>query len=164
MAIINPTTLLKRIQMAKQRAPKIVQQALKESHLEKINQNNLLRGKTSDGGRMPRYSETYRRGDIFYANYKQRANPLNKRRWDLKHSWNRKYDGLFYKSIKVRVNLKEVIFTTNYDPQYMKGIYAIINKGRIIGITKKQMIDAQVRNIPKIKRQIEDIINNGKLR
>lgn len=113
---------------------------------------------------MPRYSETYRRGDIFYANYKQRANPLNKRRWDLKHSWNRKYDGLFYKSIKVRVNLKEVIFTTNYDPQYMKGIYAIINKGRIIGITKKQMIDAQVRNIPKIKRQIEDIINNGKLR
>ncbi|WP_347216689.1 hypothetical protein [Chryseobacterium sp.] len=113
---------------------------------------------------MPPYSEKYRRGNMFYADYKQRANPLNKRRWDLKHSWNRKYDGLFYKSIKVRVNLKEVIFTTNYDPQHMKGIYAIINKGRIIGITKKQMLDAQVRNIPKIKAQILNIINSGRIR
>lgn len=122
-----------------------------------------MRGKTSDGGRMPHYSIKYRRGNLFYADYKQRSNPLNKRRWDLKHWWNKKYDGLFYKSIKVKVFLKEVKFSTDYDPQVMKGIYSVINKGRIIGITKQQMKDAQIKNIPKIKSKFDSIINEGKL-
>ncbi|MGU3377623.1 hypothetical protein [Chryseobacterium sp. M5A1_1a] len=131
--------------------------------MEKINQDNLLRGKTSDGGRMPHYSSKYRRGSLYYADYKQRSNPLNKRRWDLKHWWNKKYDGAFYRSIKVKVNLKEVIFSTNYDPQTMKGIYAIINKQRIIGVTKRQFIDAQVKNIPKVRQQLDSIINDGRI-
>lgn len=143
--------------------PKLVQKALIESKLEKINQDNLLRGKTSDGGRMPHYSNKYRRGNLLYADYKQRSNPLNKRRWDLKHWWNKKYDGAFYRSIKVKVNLKEVIFSTNYDPQTMKGIYAIINKQRIIGVTKRQLIDVQIKNIPKIRQQVDSIINDGRM-
>lgn len=93
-----------------------------------------------------------------------RSNPLNKGRWDLKHWWNRKYDGLFYKSIKTIVTLKEVQFSTNYNPLYMRGIYSVISKQKIIGITKKQMLDAQIRNKPKIKRQIENIINNGRIK
>ncbi|MDN5395020.1 MAG: hypothetical protein L0G07_00280 [Chryseobacterium sp.] len=141
----------------------MVQQALKEANLEKVNQSNLLRGKTSEGGQMPLYSKKYRRGNLFYADYKARSNPLNRRRWDLKHWWGKKYDGLFYKSIKVKVNLKEVVFSTNYDPGYMKDIYAIISKSRIIGITKKQMIDAQIANKPKIKLRLEKLINKGQL-
>jgi len=141
----------------------MVQQALKESNLEKINQDNLLRGKTNDGGRMPAYSTKYRRGNLFYADYKNRSNPLNNRRWDLKHWWDKKYDGKFYKSIKARVNLKEVIFTTNYDPVVMRGIYSVISKSRIIGITKKQMIDAQIANKPKIKSRLDKLVNTGRL-
>lgn len=141
-----------------------MQQALKDSKLEKINQDNLLRGKTSDGGRMPPYSTKYRRGNLYYADYKNRMNPLNNRRWDLKHWWDKQYDGLFYKSIKVKVTLKEVKFSTTYNPLYMRGIYAVISKDQIIGITKKQMTDAQIRNKPKIKIQIENIINKGKIR
>ena len=113
---------------------------------------------------MPRYSEKYRRGNMFYADYKTRSNPLNKRRWDLKHWWNKKYDGLFYRSIKVKVNLKEVVFSTDYNPVYMRDIYAIISKSRIIGITKQQMLDAQIKNVPKLKSQFENILNNGRIR
>ncbi len=164
MARINPETFLKRIQLATKMTPKLVQQALKESNLPQINQDNLLRGKTSDGGRMPPYSKKYRRGNLFYADYKNRMNPLNNRRWDLKHWWDKKYDGLFYKSIKVKVNLKDVQFSTDYNPLYMRGIYAIISRSRIIGITKKQMIDVQIKNKPKLNRQISSIINEGRLK
>ena len=114
---------------------------------------------------MPPYSKKYRGGNLFYADYKNRMNPLSKRRWDLKHWWNKKYDGLFYRSIKVKVNIKDVQFSTNYNPVYMRDIYAIISKSRIIGVTKKQMLDAQIRNVPKLQKQIvENIINKGKLR
>ncbi|GEJ46011.1 hypothetical protein CRS_26190 [Chryseobacterium sp. ON_d1] len=112
---------------------------------------------------MPLYSKKYRRGNLFYADYKNRMNPLSKRRWDLKHWWNKKFDGLFYRSIKVRVNLNDVKFDTNYNPVYMRDIYAIISKSKIIGITKQQLNDAQLRNKPKIKRQVESIINTGRV-
>jgi len=113
---------------------------------------------------MPPYSKKYRRGNLFYADYKNRMNPFNNRRWDLKHWWNKEYDGLFYKSIKVKVNLKDVQFSTNYSPLYMRGIYAIISKSRIIGITKNQMIDVQIKNKPKLNRQISSIIDEGRLK
>lgn len=129
-----------------------------------INQENLIRGKTSDGGRMPPYSRKYRRGKLYYFHYKMRSNPLNNGRWDLKHWWNKKYDGLFYRSIKVKVNLKDVQFSTNYSPIYMRDIYYVIPKKRIIGITKQQMYEAQVKNKPKLERQILGIINEGKLK
>lgn len=93
-----------------------------------------------------------------------RSNPLNNGRWDLKHWWDKEYDGRFYRSIKVNVGLKQVKFTTNYSPMYMRDIYWIIPKHRIIGITKKQMIDAQIKNKPKLERQILGIINEGKLK
>lgn len=91
-------------------------------------------------------------------------NPLSKRRWDLKHSWNKKYDGLLYKRIKANIGLKKVQFTLDYSPMYMRDIYAIISKSRIIGITKQQMYDAQIKNKPKLERQILGIINEGKLK
>ncbi|WP_241287475.1 hypothetical protein [Chryseobacterium indologenes] len=64
----------------------------------------------------------------------------------------------------MKVNLKEVVFSTDYDPVYMRGIYAIISKSRIIGITKQQMLDAQIKNVPKLKSQIENILNTGRIR
>jgi hypothetical protein len=129
--------------------------------MEKINQSNLLQGKTSEGGNMPPYSRKYRMGRVFYRNYKMRSNPLNRGRWDLKHWWAKKYDGLFYKSIKVTVTLKEVVFTTNYKPDYMKDIYHHISKGRILGITKKQFIQVQIENKNRVKPKLLDIINKG---
>lgn len=113
---------------------------------------------------MPPYSKKYRRGNVFYADYKNRMNPLNNHRWDLKHWWNEKYDGLFYRSIKVKITLKNVQFSTNYSPVYMRDIYYVIPKHRIIGITKQQMIDAQIQNRPKLERQILSIINEGRLK
>lgn len=113
---------------------------------------------------MPPYSKKYRRGNLFYADYKNRMNPLNNRRWDLKHWWNKKYDGLFYRSIKVKITLKSAKFSTNYSPVYMRDIYYVIPKHRIIGITKQQMHDAQARNIPKIKPQVLSIINEGRIK
>ncbi|MFP7656081.1 hypothetical protein [Chryseobacterium proteolyticum] len=162
MALINPETLLKRLQEAQKQVPKLVQAELKKDQLEKINQDNLLHGKDSEGGNMPLYSPRYRRGNLFYAQYKRRSNPFNRGRWDLKHWWNKKYDGLFYKSITVKVTLKEVVFDTNYNPTYMKDIYYHKSKKRILGITKKQFIQVQITNKPRIKEKLLSIINNGR--
>ena len=137
----------------------MVAEALKESKLEDINRDNLLHGLDSEGGLMPPYSPKYKRNGIFYRAYKMSSNPFNSGRWDLKHWWENKYDGLFYKSIKVKVTLKEVIFDTNYDPKYMQNIYQHKSKNNIIGITKEQFYDVQLKNIPKIKIQIDKIIN-----
>lgn len=91
-----------------------------------------------------------------------RSNPLNRGRWDLKHWWGKKYDGLFYKSIKVKVTLKEVVFDSNYDPGYMKDIYYYKSKSKILGITRKQFIEVQITNKNKIKPRLLKIINEGK--
>lgn len=139
-----------------------MKEALIASKLEKINQDNLLHGRDSEYGFMPRYSLRYQKAGVFYHQYKRRSNPLSDGRWDLKHWWGKKYDGLFYKSIKVKVTLKEVVFTTNYDPGYMKDIYYYKSKSKIIGINRKQMIQAQKDNIPKIKPKLLEIINEGK--
>lgn len=110
---------------------------------------------------MPLYSPKYKRGDLFYRDYKARSNPFSQGRWDLKHWWGKKYDGLFYKSIKVKVTLKEVVFDSNYDPGYMKQIYYYKSKSKILGITKKQFIEVQIKSIPKTKPQLLNIINKG---
>ncbi len=130
--------------------------------MELINQSNLLHGKTSEGGNMPSYSYKYFRGNVSYRKYKMRANPLNRGFWDLKHWWDRQYNNLFYNSIKVRVTLKEVVFTSNYDPEYMKEIYWHVSKSRVLGITKQQFLYVQEQNVKRVKPKILDIINNGK--
>lgn len=129
--------------------------------MEKINQSNLLQGRTSEGGNMPPYSRKYRMGNVFYRQYKMRSNPLNRGYWDLKHSWNKKYDLLFYRSIKVKVTLKEVIFTTNYNPDYMKEIYQYVSRARILGITKRQFLIVQRENKKRVLPKLLNIINNG---
>lgn len=110
---------------------------------------------------MPPYSRKYRMGNQFYRDYKMRSNAFNRGRWDLKHWWAKKYDGLFYNSIKVRVTLKQVVFTTNYKPSYMKDIYYHVSKSRILGVTKKQFIQVQIENINKVKPKVLNIINKG---
>ncbi len=118
-----------------------------------------MHGKTSDGGNMPPYSPRYRKGGIFYKSYKMRSNPLNRGRWDLKHWWGKKYDGAFYRSIKPRITLQKVTFSTTYKPSYMKDIYAIISKRKILGITKKQWYDYQKENINRVQPKALSIIN-----
>jgi hypothetical protein len=161
MALINPITLLQRIKKAKGITPKLVQEGLKASNLAQINRDNLLHGRDSEGGYMPLYSTQYRRGNLYYADYKNRSNPLSKRRWDLKHSWNKEYDGLFYKSIKVTVTAREVKFDSNYSPEYMKDIYYHKAKYKILGITKQQFIEVQIKNKLKVGPRLKDVINKG---
>ncbi|MGH1520533.1 hypothetical protein [Chryseobacterium sp. JK1] len=144
---------------AKAKAPKLIVEGLKAQNLALINQDNLLHGKDSEGGLMPLYSKKYRRGNLFYADYKNRSNPLSKRRWDLKHSWDKKFDGLFYRSIKVTITDKQVKFDTNYSPEYMKEIYYYKSKSKILGITKQQFIEVQLKNKLKVGPKLKNIIN-----
>lgn len=115
----------------------------------------------SDGGDMPSYSPRFRKGNLFYRDYKTRSNPLNRGRWDLKHWWNKKYDRLFYKSIKVKVTIKQVDFDSNYAPDVMKGIYARKPKNKVLGITKQQFIQVQIDNIPIVRPRLLKIINGS---
>lgn len=146
---------------AEKQLPKLIKDGIDPKELRQINENNLMQGKTSEGGNMPPYSRKYRMGKLFYRDYKMRSNPLNRGRWDLKHWWAKKYDRLFYKSIKVRVTLEQVVFETTYKPDYMKDIYYHVSKKRILGVTKKQFIQVQINNIKKVKPKVLDIINKG---
>lgn len=134
---------------------------LKGQKLEKVNADNLLHGKDSEGGLMPPYSSKYQNNGVFYRDYKMSSNPLNQGRWDLKHWWNKKYDGLFYKSIQAKINSKQIVFDTSYDPKYMSEIYYHKSKKKILGITKQQMKDAQEKNIPIVKPKLLKIINGS---
>lgn len=127
--------------------------------LEKVNQDNLLHGRDNAGGDMPAYSTRFRRGGVFYKDYKAASNPFNRGRWDLKHWWNNQFNGLFYKSIKVKVTIKQVTFSSNYDPKTMKGIYNRKPKNEILGMTEQQMIDVQIKNIDYVKPKLLKIIN-----
>lgn len=120
-----------------------------------------MQGRDSEGVDMPPYSTRYQKGNVFYRRYKMQSNPLNRGRWDLKHWWNKQYDGQFYRSIKAKVTLKQVVFDTNYNPTYMRDIYHYKAKRKIIGITKKQFINVQQRNINKVKPKLLNIINKG---
>ncbi|WP_336716266.1 hypothetical protein [Chryseobacterium mucoviscidosis] len=161
MAIITPKDLMERLNKLEKAYPKLIKEGFSPTELKHLNQDNLIHGKTSEGGDMPPYSRKYRIGNVYYRDYKMRSNSFNRGRWDLKHWWGKKFDGLFYNSIKVKINLREIVFDTSYNPSYMKEIYYHVSKARILGITKKQWYEIQLENKKRVQEKALKIINEG---
>lgn len=129
-----------------------VREALEESNLEKINIENLQQGKDSDGGNMPRY----RNPD--YTNFKVTINPRNRGFWDLRLT------GEYYKGIDAVIakNAASVHFKQRYSNEKIEWLHERLSYlGSIIslGITDEQMREVQIKNKPKIKKRIQNVLN-----
>ena len=130
----------------------MVAEALKESKLEDINRDNLLQALDSEGMNMPFYS------DGAYAIYgfnKFQKNPRNRGRWDLKLT------GQYHLGITAKVTFKSVDFRQRFNNEKIKWLNSALDYAHLnpLGITKEQFYDVQLKNIPKIKIQIDKIIN-----
>lgn len=148
---INPKTYKKRIQKAKKQLEKTVKKELQDSHLEKINIDNLQKGLDSEGQDMPFYS------DSEYGFEKLMANPKNRGHWDLKNT------GQYYSGITYKINNDVVKFTQKYRNKKTRWIDEMMYKAdRVpLGMTKEQFIKVQIDIIPAVRKQILNIINNG---
>ena len=126
--------------------PRLVQESLENSNLEKINRGNLQEGIDSEGNDMPRY----RNPD--YANFKVSINPKNRGFWDLR------LHGEYYRGIEAKIYPSIVFFHQRFSNEKIDWINERVGK-RPLGISKNQMEEVQLKNIPKLKKQIEKIIN-----
>jgi cell division protein FtsL len=68
---------------------------------------------------------------------------------------------MFYRSIKATVSIDKIVFSTSYKPDYMRQIYQYVSKDRVLGITKKQVIEVQKDNIKRVLPKVKNIIYNG---
>lgn len=150
MAKINPTTLQQRIQTAINNTPRLVKESLEESNLERINRENLLQGKDSDGGNMPRYR------DPDYANFKVTINSRNRGFWDLKLS------DEYHRGIEARITPTVVFFRQKFSNPKIDWLHERLDffgANMALGISKEQMIEVQENNKPKIAKALKRIIN-----
>ena len=149
--LINPETLSNRLQRAIAQAPILIKEELEKSNLEKINIENLKQGKDSDGNDMPRY----RNPD--YAAEHLSTNPNNRGFWDLKLT------GEYYRGIEAIVNEKEITFKQRFSNDKIDWLHERLKSrmfGNVaLGITEDQFYDVQLKNKPKIKVRLENIIN-----
>ena len=122
---------------------------MEKSNLEKINKENLQEGKDSDGDNMPRY----RNPD--YANFKVTINPKNRGFWDLRLS------GEYYRGIQAKIYPTIVFFTQKFNNEKIDWLHDRIGTSGL-GITKDQMEEVKKKNIPKIKKHLDLIINTGR--
>ena len=129
-----------------------VREALEESQLEKINIENLQQGKDSAGDDMP----AYRNPD--YANFKTKVNPRNRGFWDLR------LHGEYYKGIQAVIsrNSASVFFKQTVNNEKIEWLHERLDyKGSIIslGITEDQIYEVQVKNKPKIRQRIQNVLS-----
>lgn len=130
----------------------LVKEALEKSQLEKINIENLKQGKDSEGNDMPRYQNPD------YANFKTSINPRNRGFWDLR------LHGEYYKGIEARITATVVFFRQQYSNPKISWLHERLvfnGENRALGITDEQLIDAQMKNKPIIRKSLDRIINNG---
>lgn len=128
----------------------MIKEELEKSNLEKINIENLKQGKDSDGNDMPRY----RNPD--YANFKTSINPSNRGFWDLRVT------GEYYRGIDVSVFGSVVFFKQRFSNDKIDWLHERLiwnGHNQALGITEKQFYDVQLKNKPKIKVRLENIIN-----
>lgn len=125
---------------------------LKESDLAEINRNNLLHGKDSEGQDMPFYNPGNEYGET-----KFRMNPKNMGKWDLKLS------GQYHKGIKVIYKKDSVEFRQIYNNEKIRWLDERLDVANRIplGITKEQLEQVQKDNIPKLFKELDNIISNG---
>ena len=129
-----------------------VREALEESQLEKINIENLQQGKDSAGDDMP----AYRNPD--YANFKTKVNPRNRGYWDLR------LHGEYYKGIQAVIsrNSASVFFKQTVNNEKIEWLHErLYYFGSIIslGITEDQIYEVQVKNKPKIRQRIQNVLS-----
>lgn len=100
---------------------------------------------------MPRY----RNPD--YANFKTSINPSNRGFWDLRVT------GEYYKGIDVSIFGSVVFFKQRFSNDKIDWLHERLKSnmfGNIaLGVTKDQFYDVQLKNKPKIKVRLQNIIN-----
>lgn len=127
-----------------------MKEALEKSNLKQINIDNLQQGKDSDGNDMPRYRNPE------YANDKTKINPNNRGFWDLRLT------GEYYRGIDVRIFGSKVFFTQKFRNEKIDWLHErLLWQGHnlALGITENQFFEVQMKNKPKIKQRLENIIN-----
>lgn len=133
-------------------APLFIKEELEKSNLEKINISNLQEGKDSDGYNMPSYRNPN------YANFKTSINPNNRGFWDMRLS------GEYYKGIDARIFGSVVFFRQKFSNPKIEWLHERLvfgGENRALGMTEKQFYDVQLKNKPKIKVRLENIINGS---
>ena len=149
--LISPITFLKRIQKAEKSAEKLILNGLKSQKLERVNQDNLLQGKDSEGSDMPFYSNSE------YGLSKMMRNPRNGGKWDLKNT------GAYHGGIYTIIEKKKIIFKQrlrNKKVNWIDMMMEVANRNPL-GITKDQMTEAQIKNIDIVKPDLLKIINGS---
>lgn len=108
-----------------------------------------MSGRDSEGANMPPYSNAE------YANFKTSINPNNRGFWDLRVS------GEYHKGIRVKIYGSVVFFNQIYSNEKISWLDDRFDFFRVkpLGVTKEQMEEIQVKNIPIIYKQLEKIIN-----
>lgn len=127
-----------------------MQESLKESNLEEINKDNLMQGRDNEGNNMPSYL------DSNYSNFKTTINPRNRGFWDLRIT------GRFQSGIFALVKKKEVDFKQKFDNKKTRYIFGRKSKTLVLGMQIKQFEQVQIDNKPKLFKQLDEIISQGK--
>lgn len=100
---------------------------------------------------MPRYQNPD------YANFKVSINPANRGFWDLRVS------GEYYKGIDVSIFGRKVFFKQRFSNDKIDWLHERLKStmfGNVaLGITEEQFYEVQLKNKPKIKVRLENIIN-----
>ena len=90
--------------------------------------------------------------DPEYAELKKNMNPKNRGFWDLQLT------GEYYRGIKATISISNVLFNQTISNPKITWLHKRIGTSGL-GITKEQMEEVQIKNAPKIKAQIEKILN-----
>lgn len=122
---------------------------LEKSDLKKINIDNLMDGKDSKGANMPPYSNSE------YANFKTSINPSNRGFWDLRVT------GQYHLGISFSVLKDSVRFWQKYNNEKTRWLDDRFKFFRVepLGVTKEQLEQIQIDNIPIIREKLIKIIN-----
>nr|DAX24437.1 MAG TPA: hypothetical protein [Caudoviricetes sp.] len=148
--LINPITLLKRIQAAKRALPEIMRATMERRKKELINLNkeNLMQGKDSEGNDMPPYRNPE------YAHFKTSINPNNRGFWDLRVT------GQYQNFVDVIIHPAVIFFKNDLQNEKAQWLHSKLGTSHL-GVTEEQGYQFQLDNKPEIRKKILDIINNG---
>lgn len=127
----------------------MIVEALVKSKIKEININNLQHGLDSKGADMPFYANSE------YGFEKMMINPKNRGHWDLKNT------GQYYEGIVVKIKRNEVVFSQKFRNKKIDWLNLMLERANRnpLGITKEQMEELQVKNIPILREKILNIIN-----
>lgn len=146
--LINPYTLLERIQAVKMQLPSVIKEVMqsREKDLLDMNKENLMQGKDSEGKDMPRYRNAE------YAHFKTSINPRNRGFWDLRVM------GEYQNWIKVNIYGSNIFFKNTLKNDKAAWLHNRLGT-RHLGVTEEQILKFQIENKPEIRAKMLKIIN-----